>query len=228
VAPARSPGGIGGHETGILRQGISGHGAAGLTAGRYARLLVASPASYSPLLDVVVEAAVDATGARRGWLLAVASLELVVVAASGDDGVSKVGTRGPVDSGWAGFAVASRRPLALAPEDGDARFDRDLVLPARPRPSSLFCVPCRYQGTINGALQLVDKAGGAPFSIDDVELVAWLAEVAGAAIDEAARGIITPPPHPHALGAELRQLAARDPSRYATVAGVVRELLQPG
>jgi len=189
---------------------------------------VASLSSYSPLLDVVIAAAVDATGARRGWLLAVAAEELVVVAASGDDGGSKVGTRGPVDSGWAGFAVASRRPLALAPEDGDARFDRDLVVRARPRPTSLFCVPCRYQGTINGAVQLVDKAGGAPFSLDDVELVAWLAEVAGAAIDEAARGIITPPPKPEALGSELRLLAARDPARYATIAGVVRELLQSG
>jgi len=189
---------------------------------------VASLSSYSPLLDVVVAAAVDATGARRGWLLAVAAEQLVVVAASGDEGVSKVGTRGPVGSGWAGYAVASRRPLALAPEDGDARFDSDLVLRVGPRPASLFCVPCRYLGSINGALQLVDKSGGAPFSLDDVELVAWLAEVAGAAIDEAARGIITPPPQPEALGAELRQLAARDPSRYATIAGVVRELLQSG
>ncbi len=140
-----------------------------------------------------------------------------------------MGIRGPVESGWAGFAVASRRPLALAPEDGDARFASAIWwCGARPRPASLFCVPCRYQGTINGALQLVDKAGGAPFSLDDVELVAWLAEVAGAGIDEAARGIITPPPHPVALGGELRRLAAGDPARYATIAGVVRELLQPG
>lgn len=190
--------------------------------------LVPALSSFSPLLDVVIAAAVDATVAGRGWLLAVGAGELVVVAGYGDDAGARVGSRGPIAHGWGGFAVASGRPLALAPDAGDPRFTDDLVVGDDRRPASLLCFPCRHGGAIVGALQLVDKAGGALFSVDDIEVITWLVDVAGAAIAEAARGIVTPPPDPDVLGMELHQLAAGNPARYATIAGVLNELLQAG
>jgi GAF domain-containing protein len=193
---------------------------------RYSRTPVAAVSSFNPLLDVVIAAAVEATAAERGWLIAVGANELVVVAGYHDGAPTPVGARGPLARGWAGFTVASQRPLALAPDAGDPRFAGDLVVGSGMRPRSLLCFPCRHGGAVIGALQLVDKAGDAPFSVDDVELVTWLAEIAGAAIDEAARNIVAPPPDPDALGAALAELAARDRARYATIAGVVNQLLQ--
>jgi len=71
----------------------------------------------------------------------------------------------------------------------------------------------------------VDKAGGAAFVLDDVELVTLLAQVAGAALVETARKGAAPTPGPDRLGGALERLAVTHPSRYAVVAAVVGELL---
>ena len=181
----------------------------------------------SSVLDALIDAAVDATGAARGWLLAADGPELVVVAASGRRG--PVGARGPgATSGWAGSVMQSGLPVALVPAPDDPRFRGDLIMGPGERPTSLLCFPCRHQGRTVGGLQLVDKAQGAPFSIDDVEIVTWLADVAGAALDDTGTGAPTAPPGPGELGAALGRLAAQDPARYRAVATVIAELLAPG
>jgi GAF domain-containing protein len=192
---------------------------------------VTSPSGRSPLLDALIGAAVAATGSDRGWLLATADSELVVVAASGGNAATRLGARsarGPGAGGWAGSVVDSGRPVALAPESDDPRFRGDLVVGIGTRPATLLCFPCAYGGRVLGALQLVDKAARAPYSLDDVELVTLLAEVAGAALDELGGLLDAGPPEPDELGAALRFLAAANPGRYATMAGLVGELLAHG
>lgn len=185
-------------------------------------------AGGSPVFDAIVVAAVDATTAGRGWLLAATQSgeELLVVAGHGADARAALGARGPM-AGWSGSVLTSGRALAVAPEASDPRFAGDLVLTIGPRPASLLCFPCSYGGQARGALQLVDKVGGGPFSLDDVELVTLLAEVAGAALHEASGDAARPAPRPEELRTGLRLLAAGDPHRYAAVAGLVGQLL-PG
>jgi sigma-B regulation protein RsbU (phosphoserine phosphatase) len=169
-------------------------------------------------------AAVEATGARRGWLVA-AGEELVVVAHRGDDTGNVLGGRGLRNSGWAGWVIERQRPVALAPAADDPRFSDDLVLATGGRPGSLVCFPCPYESRIVGALQLVDKAGGALFSVDDVQLIGMIAEIAGAALAEADGRSPEVAPSPQVLGTQLEVMAARNPGRYAAIAEVVSDLL---
>ena len=93
----------------------------------------------------------------------------------------------PVGAGTVGYVVSSGQPMAIAPRGADPRLSEGLGARLGRMPASLLCVPCHHEDAIVGALELVDKAGGAPFSIDDVELVTLLGGIAGAALSLAAR-----------------------------------------
>lgn len=188
-------------------------------------MAVRAPTRRDPLLDALIVAAVDATQAGRGWLWAVAGEQLVVVAAHGGDAPTCVGRACAVGAGWAGDAVASKRPMALIPDADDERFSSDVVLGTRALPTSLLCFPSPYGGRVVGAVQLVDKANGSPFDVDDVELLGMLAEVAGAAIYQSAERAVAEPLSPDELGIRLRLLAAHDRARYDAIADIASELL---
>ena len=74
-----------------------------------------------------------------------------------------------------------------------------------------------------GVLQVVDKAGGAPFTFEDVELAAVLADVAGAALHGDAGA--PAPPSPELLADGLRRVAQQEPASYPLLADIVQRLL---
>lgn len=171
-----------------------------------------------PTLEAVVRAAVDATGADRGWLLRAESTDLIVAAAVGDGSATLVGTRrGTV--GIAGMVIASGQPAAVrvAPSD----VDNHGAGGALGRPKSILAVPCIVD-EILGVLEVVDAPGGA-FSFDDVEMVAFFADIAGAALSE--NPSASTPLTPTAVAASLSALAASDPRRYAQIARAVEAML---
>jgi GAF domain-containing protein len=179
------------------------------------------------VLDTLTEAAVGAAGASRGWLLRVEGGELRVVAAAGERPGDAIGLAVPLDRGTAGFVVSSGQPLAAMPRPGDERFAVGVAVALGIDTRAVLCVPCGTDDAVLGALEVVDKPGGGPFSIDDVELLTLLGTIAGAALaggDDAAGAV----PGPDELAAELRRLAAADPSRYAFVAAAVDALLAHG
>ena len=178
-------------------------------------------------LDAITQAAVGASGASRGWLLRVVGNELRVVAAAGDRPGDALGLTVPADLGTAGFAVASGQPLAAVPRAGDDRFTVGVATALGIRVGSVLCAPCSVDEGVLGALEVVDKAEGGPFSIDDVELVTLLGGIAGAALADD-QGLGADAPTPQALASELSQLATSDPTRYASIATVVSALLAHG
>lgn len=188
----------------------------------------ATSATADPVLQAVVQAAVDATGAAHGWLLARGADGLAVVAAAGSEPGRLLGATVPVDSGTAGYVVGSGQPVAMAPRPGDDRFEGGVAALLGHQPSSVLCVPCGDDDTVHGALELVDKHGGGTFTFDDVELASLLAGVAGVALGEGGRGDVGSVPAPAQLGSELADLATADPGRYATIAPVVAALLANG
>lgn len=176
----------------------------------------------TPTLAALVEAAVDATAAAQGWLLAVEGDELVVVAASGGASPgSRVGARRAV-VGTAGYVAGSGQPAALQVSSDDSSNDGAGGLDGIP--TAILAVPCGDDDVI-GVLELVDKSGGAePFSFDDVEVASLLARVAGSALTDASD--TTPgAPTPGELAGELERLAAADASRYAAVATMLQAVL---
>jgi GAF domain-containing protein len=166
------------------------------------------------VLDAVVRVALEATGATRGRLVASdpAAERLEVVAVQGGDAAWQATTPDPDSLAAVGYVIATGQPQILSrPDAGPAGA-----------PSSALCAPCICHDEVVGALELADKAGGAGFSFDDLELAGLLAGVAGEAI--VAR---RPPPaiDPGLLIGDLVRLAAADPGRYATVARLVQSLL---
>jgi GAF domain-containing protein len=164
----------------------------------------------SPVLAAVTRVAVEATGASRGRLMiAAGSAGLHVVAAHGGSGAWRVDNEG----GMAGYVMATGQPQVLTYQPASE---------ATSAPSSALCVPCICDDEAVGALELQDKAGGASFTIDDLELAGLLGGIAGVAM---ARRRAPSSPDPTRLTGDLGRLAATDPARYATIANLVRSLL---
>lgn len=175
-----------------------------------------------PTLIAVVSAAVEATGATRGWLLRADDErgDFVVTAAVDGDGstvLDLLGTRRD-RRGVAGFVLASGQPAAVKPGRDDR--DDDGAGGADGVPAALLVAPC-HADEVMGVIELVDPPSGS-FSFDDVETVTLLSEIAGAALGETAP--VSAPPSPAELGRRLATLAADDPTRYAEIARVVEAL----
>jgi sigma-B regulation protein RsbU (phosphoserine phosphatase) len=180
------------------------------------------------VLDALARAATGATGASAGGLLVAAGERLRVAAAAGDlDPGRVVGAEvGPSD-GVAGYVVSSGQPVAVAIRpDAPAATSALAGLLGR-SPATILCVPCAAGDEVVGALELIDKAGGGPFTFDDVEVATLLGGIAAVAMAEA--GTAAPAvPDPAQLAGDLRRLAGADPTRYAAVAPAVAALLADG
>ncbi|MCB0993711.1 MAG: GAF domain-containing protein [Acidimicrobiales bacterium] len=131
---------------------------------------MSEPIEVRPTHRAVIEAAVEATGARGGWLLRLVDDALVVVATAGDASPSPVGSTRQIE-GVVGHAVTSGQAAAV-------RLDPDATPGS---PSAVLAVPCEADDIV-GVLELVDAEGG--FTYDHLELTGVLAMVAGAALSE--------------------------------------------
>jgi GAF domain-containing protein len=180
-----------------------------------------------PLLQAIVTAAVDATAAGAGWIASVVDgTDLAAVAvASGDPTIVDrvLWHRTGLGSGAAGMVVQSGQPIALG-ASGSTTIDPWASALLGRDPTSLVCVPCHDDDQPVGALQLVDRVGGGPFTFDDVEIATLLAPIAGAALAEGA-GAASRVASPAQLGADLGRLADADPARYAAIAQAVAALV---
>jgi GAF domain-containing protein len=188
----------------------AGHGAAGFVAG-------------DRVLDAVVQAAVQITGAAAGWLVVGHDDRLQVVAAAGEGAATLLGRTVPSGSGAAGFVVASGQPLALAGGGDEARMAEGVPALLGRTSRAVLCVPCADDNAVLGALELVDKIGGVRFTFDDVEIATVLAGIGAAALAHALPLLSTP--SPAELAGDLQRLAAIDPNRYRAVATALDALL---
>lgn len=184
-----------------------------------------SPSTSSrPVARALVEAAVSASGADQGWLLAAHADGLRVLAAfGGTDPGSLLETVVAID-GARGLAVSSGHPAALQPPAGDR--SNEGAGGAEGTPGAVLAAPCNHEDVV-GVLEVVRARGAEAFTFDDVEIIALLGEIGGAVIaaDDGGSAEVTPPAR---LSQELIALAQTDAQRYADVARVVEALLGQG
>lgn len=176
------------------------------------------------MLDEIVAAAVEVTAATSGWVLMIDGDDLVVVAAAGGDTPgANVGRRIPV-GGTAGLVAMSGQPVALeSPPDETSNIGAGGL---DGNPAGVLAAPCGEEDTV-GVLEVARPAGSPPFTFDDIEEVALLARIAGAALDELdeAAAVIPSPAH---LAGELGELATRNPARYTALARMIDAVLGQG
>ena len=178
--------------------------------------------SADPVVRAVLDAAVDATGASAGWVLAVAGSRLEAVAVAGlASGTALVGAHVAIGVGTAGFVASTGNPLALTGASEDVRLTDGFVALTGLHPASVLCVPCLGGDDVTGVIELVNDADGA-FGFDDVEVTTVLARIAAAALTaEHPRNV----PDPSSFTSRLEHLARADPGRYAGVALAIDALL---
>lgn len=176
------------------------------------------------VIDVVVRAAADATGAGAGWVLAPVDGHLEVVATVGAAGALDEGMRFGEEDGSAGFVYGSGQPIAVRPRAGDRFGSSGAVGRLESHPTSLLSLPCAGPTGTVGVLELVDRFEGA-FSVDDLELATLLSTVAAAVLSNEP----TPKSRPEVVepGARLRALATEDPERHRQVLAAIDLLLAP-
>jgi hypothetical protein len=169
------------------------------------------------VLHAVLRAAIEATAADLGW----------VVARRGDDHRVLVALGGDRPGDLVGHVVGAGSPAAACIATGQPAARRlrgdeasaQGAAGATGVPAALLTVPC---ADAPAAIELARLTGDG-FGIDDIELVTILADIAGAALDE--DDPTASLPSPDELAAELRRLHTADRSRYSLVARVVSTLL---
>lgn len=181
-------------------------------------------AQTRPTYQALINAALDATDAASGWLLAAHATGLRVVAASGA-AVGVVNVNADVGaSGARGFVLSSGQPTALMPQASDTANDG--AGGTIGVPGSVLAAPCG-EDPIVGVIEVATKANGQAFGFDDIEAISTLAQIASAALTEDNSTVIDVTP-PAQLARELEGLAGRDPERYAVMARVIDSLLGSG
>ena len=178
-------------------------------------------AATRPTYQAIVDAALSATGAASGWLLADSEQGLAVVATSGQAASHQQIGHMIQPQGAKAYVLAAGQPTALLPQPGDVANADGGGAPGIP--PSLLAVPCGDDDIV-GVLEISGKPHGANFGFDDIAAISGLAQVAAAALVEQddVSVAVTPPSQ---LGAELTSLSQRSPARYADVARVVEALI---
>jgi hypothetical protein len=170
------------------------------------------------VLDAIIRAAAQLTEASAAVVAAREGDEIVVVAVAGADPRRFVGQRlVPGDDALA-YVLAGGQAMSLIAERPQA------ALPAADPAAreTTMCLPCIGAEGAVGALEL--RRDVEPFAARETRVAELLADVVAAELESRSdtRGDV---PTPDELSAELRQLAAGDPSRYTAVAWALEALL---
>jgi GAF domain-containing protein len=147
---------------------------------------IEAPAKHDVVLDDIVETAANVMRAQAAslFLLDEERNELIFQVALGEKADSVRHFRVPVGKGIAGYVALTGQPIAVADAIQDPRFASEIGKAIGYVPKTILCVPLYLNGRITGVLELLDKAGGNPFSSADMELLVRFANLAALALDQ--------------------------------------------
>lgn len=141
--------------------------------------------AFDALIDFLAREAVRVMGADRSsiFLLDEEHQELWSRVALG---MGRREIRFPADRGVAGFVVKTGTRLNVPEPYEDARFNPAVDHQTGYRTRSILCAPLRARaGRVIGALQVLNKVGGGPFTADDERALDEIALRCGVAIENA-------------------------------------------
>lgn len=146
--------------------------------------IIGSPVTHARLLEMIVETGAHVIKARAGalFLLDEDQSELTFEVAVGSRAEEAKRFRVPLGHGIAGMVAASGQPMAIANAESDARLASDIAESVGYIPHTVLCVPLFYGERVIGALELLDKEGGARFTAADMDALTLFANQAAVAL----------------------------------------------
>jgi signal transduction histidine kinase len=111
--------------------------------------------------------------------------EISVRLARGEKGESIQARKMKPGEGVAGWVMRSGKPIIVEDVQKESRFSDRFDRETGFRTRSLICVPLTIREETIGALQVINKKNGGPFTDEDLELLTALAQQIAVAIDNA-------------------------------------------
>ena len=139
------------------------------------------------LLSRILCTALDAVDGTAGSLLLLdpSGKELVFAVVEGGRGAELQGQRMSADQGLAGWVVRHNHPVIVDDAQHDNRFFREITEGTEMKVGSVLCAPLVTRDQVIGALQILNKAQGAHFDDDDLDLLTAFAAQSATAIESA-------------------------------------------
>ncbi len=150
-------------------------------------LTIASTLELDPLLQKIVQSAATILNCEAGslFLTDAETGEYVFRVAVGPVGQNLVGMRLAPGKGIVGEAIESGRAVIVNDVENDPRWYRGTAEATGFVTHALITVPLRLKAQPIGAIQLINKRDGAPYSEDDQSLLTAFATPAAIAIENA-------------------------------------------
>lgn len=130
------------------------------------------------LLDLAMEKIDCEAGSVLLARLGGRELEFAVARGPRAGEISRLGLTVPIGTGIAGFCAKENVALAVSDAEQDPRFHRAVSQAIGYATRSLLCAPMAKQGSVLGALEVVNKRGGRPFDEGDLAVLSYLAHQA--------------------------------------------------
>ncbi|MGD0530209.1 MAG: GAF domain-containing protein [Polyangiaceae bacterium] len=90
----------------------------------------------------------------------------------------------PLGEGLAGYVASTGQPLAVSNVEKDARFASAFAQKVAYIPKNILCVPMTLADRTVGVLEMLDKRGGVPFGVRDIEILGHFARLAALTVQQ--------------------------------------------
>jgi GAF domain-containing protein len=148
--------------------------------------IVAAPASERDELRQIVRVAASVLDAEAAALFLVDEehdeLRFEVALGGRSEEVENLSL--PLGEGLAGYVASTGQPLAVSNVEKDARFAAAFAQKVAYVPKNILCVPMVLGDRTIGVLEMLDKRGGAPFGVRDIEVLGHFARLAALTVQQ--------------------------------------------
>lgn len=148
--------------------------------------IVAAPSSDREALRAIVQAAASVLDAEAAALFLVDEErdELRFEVALGGRSEKVENQSLPLGEGLAGYVASTGQPLAVSNVEHDARFAAAFAQKVAYIPKTILCVPMILDDRTVGVLEMLDKRGGEPFGVRDIEVLGHFARLGALTVQQ--------------------------------------------
>jgi GAF domain-containing protein len=143
-------------------------------------------------LGFLLDLAMRSIGCEAGSVfltdLGTTDLSFAVVRGPTADKLLALGLKVPMGVGVVGFCAQENVCLAVSDAEKDPHFHRAVSEAVGYETRSLLCAPVAHRGTVRGALEVLNKKGGKPFSERDLAILSYLAAQAAGFLERLGSG----------------------------------------